>query len=140
MRYITHSEQETRALAAVLADRLKDGSVICLNGQMGTGKTAFTRGLMEKLGCADDVASPTFAICREYRGKLRVLHFDLYRISDEDELFATGFFDSLDSGACCVIEWSAVADRFLPEDTIYIDFEYGAGENDRVISVRNGEI
>lgn len=140
MRYVTHSPEETCALAARLADRLSAGSILCLNGEMGSGKTSFTNGIMKRLDCESGACSPTFDICHSYKGKFEVLHFDLYRIHDEDDLYSTGFFDLLDSGACCIIEWSAAADAFMPDNAVYIDFEYGPGENDRIITVRNGEI
>ena len=102
MRYISHSLQDTYAAAAELAAGLHGGEVIAFTGPMGTGKTAFTRGLVAALGGADVVSSPTFAIVNEYSARLTVKHFDMYRIQGSEDLYSTGFFDDLtSSGLIC---------------------------------------
>lgn len=99
--YITHSRAETVALGARMAAVLAPGSLVAFTGGLGAGKTAFTEGLAEGLGCTDPVSSPTFAIVNYYRGPKPLAHFDLYRISTENDLCAAGFYDYLDQGGHC---------------------------------------
>lgn len=106
MTFITNSEQETRAAALDVAKRLKIGDVILFEGEMGAGKTAFTKGLAEFFGTDEEVTSPTFALVHEYSGRVPIFHFDLYRISGYDDLYAVGFFDYLDRGGIIAAEWS----------------------------------
>ena len=96
--YITHSRAETVALGARMAGALAPGSLVAFTGGLGAGKTAFTEGLAQGLGCTDPVSSPTFAIVNYYRGPRPLAHFDLYRISTENDLCAAGFYDYLDQG------------------------------------------
>lgn len=106
MTFITNSEQETRAAAIETAKRLKIGDVILFEGEMGAGKTAFTKGLAEFFGTDEEVTSPTFALVHEYPGRVPIFHFDLYRILGYDDLYAVGFFDYLDRGGIIAAEWS----------------------------------
>lgn len=106
VEFITNSEQETRAAAAEVAKRLKIGDVVLYEGEMGAGKTAFTKGLAEYFGTEEEVTSPTFALVHEYSGRVPIFHFDLYRISGYDDLYAVGFFDYLDRGGIIAAEWS----------------------------------
>lgn len=106
MELITNSERETRAAALEVANRLKIGDVILYEGEMGAGKTAFTKGLAEYFGTDEEVTSPTFALVHEYPGRVPIFHFDLYRISGYDDLYAVGFFDYLDRGGIIAAEWS----------------------------------
>ncbi len=133
----TKSANQTRQKAAELAKTLKKGSVIGFLGDLGAGKTAFTRGFVEGLGIKADVSSPTFAICNDYIGeKSRVLHYDMYRIDSWDDLYSTGFFDSLDSGAYILVEWSENVFGALPEDALIIKIDK-LGENERRFSLMN---
>lgn len=104
--YVTNSEEETFAAAAEVASCLNAGDIILYEGDLGAGKTAFTKGIARYLEVDDEVTSPTFAIVHEYRGKLPLFHFDLYRISGYDDLYAIGFFDYLDRGGIIAAEWS----------------------------------
>lgn len=106
MVFVTNSEGETRAAAAEVAKSLKVGDVILYEGEMGAGKTAFTKGLAEFFGTESEVTSPTFALVHEYSGRVPIFHFDLYRISGYDDLYAVGFFDYLDRGGIIAAEWS----------------------------------
>jgi len=127
----TKSIEETRKLAFSLAKELKKGSVIGFLGDLGAGKTAFTSGFVKGLGIDADVSSPTFAICNDYIGsENRVLHYDMYRIESWDDLYSTGFFDSLESGAYMLIEWSENVFGALPEDAVIIKIDK-LGENER---------
>ena len=108
--YITHSRAETVALGKRMAAVLQPGALIAFTGGLGAGKTAFTEGLAEGLGCTDPVSSPTFAIVNYYRGPRPLAHFDLYRISTENDLCAAGFYDYLDQGP----SWRQSGARILP--------------------------
>ena len=100
--YITHSVQETEALAEELAAVLWDVPALAMYGGLGMGKTAFTRGLARGFGCTVPVSSPTYTIVNEYPGKRKICHFDMYRLGDADALYDIGWEDYLDSGALCV--------------------------------------
>ena len=123
--FITHSREETVALGAQVAQHLAPGALIAFTGGLGAGKTAFCEGIARGLGCTDPVSSPTFAIVNEYRGgNVTVYHFDLYRISTENDLCAAGFYDYLDQGAIVAAEWSEnFADLLAPENPIHINID-----------------
>jgi len=123
MEYLSHNTEETEALGEALAARLHPGDVVAYRGGLGAGKTAFTRGLARGLGCAGQVSSPTFTLVNEYPGRLPLFHFDLYRLSGEDELFELGWEDYLDRGGVCAVEWSEQAPGALPEGTIRVTLE-----------------
>lgn len=131
----TGSPSETEALGERLAAKLRGGEVIALFGGMGMGKTAFTRGLARGLGIQSGVSSPTFALIHEYRGRLPVYHFDMFRVSGWDDLYSTGFFDYLESGGVLVIEWSENIEAAIPEDAVRITICQGAGENERIFQI-----
>jgi len=135
----TASEQETEALAAQLAKKLRAGDVVAFRGGLGAGKTAFVRGLAQGLGIAADVSSPTFALAHEYRGAGALLvHFDLYRITDPDSLYATGFFDYLEGEGILAIEWSEKIGEDLPDGAIAVTIT-PTGENTREITIEGGD-
>lgn len=107
MEFITNSPAETEAVGAALAQRLTPGTVIAYRGDLGAGKTAFTRGLAKGLGIDDIVTSPTYTIVNEYTsGRLPLFHFDMYRLGSEEELFDIGWEDYLERGGVCAVEWS----------------------------------
>ena len=108
--YYSHALEDTAFLAQKVAEKLKGGEVILLNGQLGAGKTTFTKSLAKCLGVEDTVTSPTFAFMKEYSGRLNLYHFDLYRVSDEDELYELGLNDYLYMNGVCVVEWNKFED------------------------------
>lgn len=136
MKYISNSEDETRKIAKEIAERLQADDVILFSGEMGAGKTAFTKGLAEYFGTDEEVSSPTFALVHEYPGKIPIFHFDLYRISGLDDLYAIGFFDYLDRGGICVIEWSENVPELQDEleNVIKIDIKK-LSENGRELNI-----
>ena len=139
-QFLTHSPEETAALARQLAQDLQGGEIIAFSGGMGVGKTAFTRGLVMGLGAGDVVSSPTFALVNEYGGgRLTVEHFDMYRVESWDDLYSTGFFDYLDTDCVLVIEWSENITGALPEQVISVDIRPGERENDRIITIDGWE-
>ncbi|HCK43620.1 MAG TPA: tRNA (adenosine(37)-N6)-threonylcarbamoyltransferase complex ATPase subunit type 1 TsaE [Ruminococcaceae bacterium] len=135
--FVTHSYEETLQMAADFAKTVKKGTVIGFIGGLGMGKTAFTSGFVKGLGINADVSSPTFAICNEYIGNdCRVYHFDMYRIESWDDLYSTGFFDYIDSGAYILAEWSENIFGALPDDSVIIEIEK-LGDNDRRFKIMN---
>ena len=139
-QFISHSTNETEAFAAQFAESLLPNTVVAYRGSMGMGKTAFTRGIMKGLGADDVVTSPTFALVNEYSSpKYTVYHFDMYRVTTWDDLYSTGFFDYLDTGAILLIEWSENIEGALPDDTIFISIAQGENENDRIISIEGAD-
>ena len=137
-KHTTTSEEETQALAASLAPRLRPGDVLAFRGGLGAGKTAFIRGLVQGLGIHADVSSPTFALVHEYREGEKVLyHFDFYRVTDFESLYSTGFFDYLDTGGIIAAEWSENIENALPEDAITVTIST-TGETTREITLEGG--
>ena len=107
MEYITNSPEETEAIGAALAETMEPGAVIAYRGDLGAGKTAFTRGLARGLGYTGSVTSPTYTIVNEYLGgRLPLFHFDMYRLRSADDLWDIGWEDYLDRGGVCAVEWS----------------------------------
>lgn len=104
--FISHSAEETEKFAQELAKTLKAGDIILYEGDLGAGKTTFTKGIASALGITETVTSPTFALVNEYIGSIPLFHFDLYRINSVDDLYAIGFFDYLDRGGIIAAEWS----------------------------------
>ena len=139
MQYITNSPEETEAVAAALAQTLSSGTVIAYEGDLGAGKTAFTRGLAKGLGITDIVTSPTYTIVNEYlSGSLPLFHFDMYRLSCSDDLFDIGWEDYLERGGICAVEWSEnVADAM--ENPIRVCIEK-LDENSRKITIEGGTV
>ena len=107
MQITTHSADETQALGKKLAESLRPGDVIAYFGDLGAGKTAFTRGIAEGLGVSEQVTSPTYTIVNEYlSGRLPLFHFDMYRLGSSEELFDIGWEDYLARGGVVAVEWS----------------------------------
>ena len=137
----TKSAAETEKIGCLLGKTLPDGSVIAMFGELGAGKTAFTRGLAAGMGINCDVSSPTFALVNEYRGAERTLyHFDMYRISGWDDLYSTGYFDYLEAGGCLIIEWSENIEAVLPQDCIRVTISKTENSNERIIEITGAEI
>ena len=137
--FLSKSPEETEEFARSFAVSLKGGEVIAFRGNLGAGKTCFTRGLADGLGFKGNVTSPTFALINEYLGgRLNIFHFDMYRISSWDELYSSGFFEYCEQGGVVVAEWSENIENALPDNTIYIDIENN-GETERKISVFHKE-
>ena len=139
MEFITNSPQETEAVGARLAEQLKPGTVIAYKGDLGAGKTAFTRGLARGLGITDPVTSPTYTIVNEYLGgRLPLFHFDMYRLHSADDLFDIGWDDYLERGGVCAVEWSENVAEAM-EDPITVTIEK-LGEDSRKITVTGGKL
>lgn len=139
MQYVTHSPEETEQCGAQYAGTLRPGDVVAFSGDLGAGKTAFSRGILRGLGYQDRVTSPTFAIANEYDTPAGpVVHFDLYRILDSEALFEIGFDEYLDGKRIVLIEWSEHARDALPERCKTVHIAYGEKPDDRVVITGEG--
>ncbi len=139
--YNTVSPAETEKIGFMLGKSVKCGSVIAMFGDLGAGKTAFTRGFAKGMGISCDVSSPTFALVNEYRGNGKLLcHFDMYRISGWDDLYSTGYFDYLDMGNTLIIEWSENIEAVLPSDCIRVTITKTDNVNERNIEITGAEL
>ncbi len=138
MKYITNSYEETERAAADFAGTLKGGEVIAMYGGLGAGKTAFVRGMARAIGISSHITSPTFTIVNEYEGRLPLYHFDVYRISDPEELYEIGYDEYIGSDGICVIEWAELIEDILPERYIRIDIRKNSamGDDYREITVK----
>ena len=132
--YTTNSEQETEAVGAALAEKLPGGSVVAMYGDLGSGKTAFVRGMARGMGLTCRVSSPTFTIVNEYLGKRDLIHFDMYRLGSADELFDIGWEDYLNRGAVCAVEWSENVPEAFYGDEVRVTFEK-LGDHSRRITI-----
>ena len=138
MEFITHSPEETEKIGEALAKSLQPGTILAYRGDLGAGKTAFTRGLARGLGCKETVTSPTYTIVNEYLGgRLPLFHFDMYRLASSDDLWDIGWEDYLEREGVCAVEWSEnVADAM--EDAITVTIEK-LGETTRQITIEGGQ-
>ena len=134
MKYKSYSVEETEKIAYTLSDKLNGTEVIAMYGDLGAGKTAFTRGLVNGFKIDDQVSSPTFSLVNEYRGDFPVYHFDMYRIESWEDLYSIGFFDYMGNGLI-VIEWSENIEGALPDDTIKITITKGVLPDERIIEI-----
>ena len=136
--YISNSPDDTEKIAEKLSSYLLGGEVIAFMGDLGMGKTCFVRGLASGLGFSGEVTSPTFAIINEYRGgRLDIFHFDMYRVTDWNDLYSTGYFEYCEYGGVVAVEWSENIASALPQDTIYIDIKR-IDDTKRKITVTRG--
>ncbi len=141
MDYISHSVEETEVIACRLGETLSGGTVLAYKGNLGMGKTAFTRGLARGLGCKARVTSPTFTIVNEYDdGRVPLFHFDMYRLPDSDALFDIGWEDYMERGGVCAVEWSENVLDALPDDTLWVEIARHPQHQDwRIITISGGE-
>ena len=117
----TWSDQETEAFAAELAAKAEPGTVICLDGDLGTGKTVFARGFARGLGITEPVVSPTFTILHGYEGgRLPMWHFDVYRIEDPDEMYEIGYEDCFFGDGVSLVEWASQISELIPEAAVHV--------------------
>lgn len=132
----TYSAEETMGIGVKLGGLFQGGEVVCLNGDLGTGKTAFTGGIAKALGIEGYITSPTFTLVNEYRGRLPLYHFDVYRIADPEEMYEIGFEEYLQDGGVVIIEWADLIQDILPAEYIRIDIEKRLSEGVTVRRVR----
>lgn len=136
MKLVSHSENETKEIAKKIAKELKNGDVIILSGDLGSGKTKFTEGFLSYYGLENEISSPTFTIVNEYKkGDINIYHFDVYRIEELDEFYAIGGEEYFAKGIC-VIEWGEIIEQIVPKEHIKITFERNfENENVRTLNI-----
>ncbi len=138
MEFITNTPLETEEVGRKLGTVVVPGTVIAYRGDLGAGKTAFTRGLARGLGILEPVTSPTYTIVNEYlSGRLPLFHFDMYRLSSSEDLFDIGWEDYLERGGVCAVEWSENVEDALGENTLWVTIEK-TGETSRKITAEGG--
>lgn len=131
--------EETAAIGERLGRDARPGEVYCLSGDLGVGKTVFTKGFAKGLGVSELVTSPTFTIMNIYEGeRLPLYHFDVYRVSDGEELEETGCTDFFYGSGVCLVEWAEIAEDVMPEDALWVTIEkdFGRDEDYRRITLR----
>ena len=140
-----YNDAETEAVGKELANKLSSRGIerafIAMRGEMGVGKTVFTRGFASHFGICG-VKSPTYTIVNEYRSSngVRIFHFDLYRISDADDLISIGYDDYVRAKGYCIAEWSERAEEELPRETIYVTISRTTNaERERIIEITGFE-
>lgn len=135
-KIISNSEEETKLIGKKFASTLKKGDVVVLTGDLGSGKTKFTEGVLQYFGLENEISSPTFTIVNEYvKGDTNIYHFDVYRLEDEDEFYAIGGEEYFDKGIC-LVEWGEMIKNVLPKKYIHITFSRNLDDvNKRVINI-----
>ena len=138
MEFITNSPLETEKVGEALGKVLNPGTILAYEGDLGAGKTAFTRGLARGLGAKEQVTSPTYTIVNEYlSGRMPLFHFDMYRLASSDDLWDIGWEDYLERGGVCAVEWSENVEDAL-EGAVNVTIEK-LGEESRRISIEGGD-
>ena len=128
------SEENTREIGEKLGKLLFPGSVICLIGDLGAGKTTMTQSLAKSLEVDDYITSPTFTIVNEYEGRMPLYHFDVYRIGCSEEMYDIGFDEYIDSEGVCIIEWANIIEDILPDDYLKIELNYKENGREMVLT------
>lgn len=136
LKFVSNSELETKSIACNLASKLNVGDIIILSGDLGSGKTKFTEGLLSYWNLEDEISSPTFTIVNEYcKNDINIYHFDVYRLEDLDEFYAIGGTEYFDKGIC-IIEWGELIEQILPK---YIKINISKDDNNTNIRYINIE-
>lgn len=119
----TYSQDETEKIGYDTAIKALPGQVYCLSGDLGVGKTVFTRGFARGLGIDEHITSPTFTIINEYEGRLPLYHFDVYRVADPEEMDYIGCDEYFFGNGVCLIEWAELIKDIIPENAVWIKIE-----------------
>ena len=134
------NEDETERFGRALADQLMPADIVCLVGDLGTGKTALTKAVAAGLGIEEHIVSPTFNIVKEYRsGRLPLYHFDVYRLGSSEELFEIGARDYFYGQGVCVIEWADLIAEEIPPGSRLIRISYGEEDGQRIYDIGTTE-
>lgn len=136
MEILLKGLEKTKEFGIKLGSLLKSGDVVCLNGDLGSGKTTLTKAIGLGLGVDDYITSPTFALINEYKGRMPVYHFDVYRLENVEELYDLGFDEYFYGRGVSIIEWADKIERFLPEERIVLDIKKGIGIDERKIIIK----
>lgn len=135
MKKILENLQETSDFGIILGKILKPGDIVCLNGDLGAGKTTLTKSIGLGLGVDDYITSPTFSLINEYQGKYPVYHIDTYRLENIDEIDDLGFDDYIYGRGVSIIEWGDRIEKFLPREKLVIDIEKSQNEDERILNI-----
>jgi len=130
--------QDTDKIGKIIGESLKSGTVICLEGDLGAGKTTLTQSIAKGLEIHDYVTSPTFTIIKEYNGRLNLYHMDAYRLDSEDEMYDLGYYEYINSDGVCIIEWASKIKGLIPKSAINITININYENNNRELDI-NGE-
>jgi len=128
--------EETNKIGIKIGKLLSSGDILCLNGDLGAGKTTMTKSIGIGLGVDEYITSPTFALINEYSGRIPVYHFDVYRLENAHELYDLGFDEYFYGNGVCIIEWADKIERMIPNERIVIDIEKGKIEDERILHIR----
>ncbi len=127
--------EETEKFGIMLGKLLNSGDILCLNGDLGAGKTTMTKSIGLGLGVEEYITSPTFALINQYRGRVPVYHFDVYRLENVEELYDLGFDEYFYGNGVCIIEWAEKIEKMIPEDRIVIDIKKGNNLEERILYI-----
>ena len=126
---------ETNEFGIRLGKALRKGDILCLNGDLGAGKTTLTKSIGKGLGVEEYITSPTFALINQYSGRIPVYHFDVYRLEAADELYDLGFDEYFYGNGVCIIEWADKIERMIPQEKIVINIEKGNNQDERILNI-----
>ena len=132
----TDAAEETKRLAAALAELTRPGDVVLLAGDLGAGKTAFAQGFGAALGVTEPITSPTYTLVSQYSGRLELNHLDVYRLEQVTEVLDLGLAEMLDEGGVTLIEWGDTIIPVLPADFLEVRLRLGEGDDDRVVEIQ----
>lgn len=135
MEIILNNIEETENFGIKLGKALKKGDILCLNGDLGVGKTTLTKSIGLGLGVSEYITSPTFALINQYSGRLPVYHFDVYRLENIEEINDLGFDEYFYGDGVCIIEWADKIEKMIPKERIVIDIEKGQDLNGRILKI-----
>jgi tRNA threonylcarbamoyladenosine biosynthesis protein TsaE len=127
--------KETEDFGIKLGRLLEPGDIVCLNGELGAGKTTMTKSIGIGLGVEEYITSPTFTLINQYRGRMPVYHFDVYRLENVEELYDLGFDEYFFGNGVCIIEWAEKIEKMLPEDRLVIDIKNGKNIDERTLHI-----
>lgn len=133
---VTSNAMETERLGQKLGQALCAGDVVLLRGNLGAGKTVFTRGVAKGLGITGPVSSPTFTLMHCHQGTVRLNHLDLYRLESDDEFYEAGLEEAMAEDAVCLMEWPEKCEGAMPETRLDVLIEYGEKEEERCITLK----
>ena len=128
--------EETEKFGIQIGRLLNSGDIICLNGELGAGKTTLTKSIGLGLGVDDYITSPTFALINEYMGRVKVFHFDVYRLENVEDLYDLGFDEYFYGKGVSIVEWAEKIEKFLPKERLVVDIKKGNNDNERIINIK----
>lgn len=135
MKIVCKTENDTIKLAEDISLKVGAGNVICLDGDLGAGKTTFTKYLCKEFGVTEYVNSPSYTLVNEYNGDIKINHFDVYRIFSIEEMYEIGFEEYFNNKSLTIVEWAIKIEEILPEDSIWINITLGENYDERIFTI-----